>query len=61
MIIVGGKQQTFDELVVTLPWPAVRHLARERLRATAERPLPEIDYQGATNLVLFLKRPLIPR
>lgn len=60
MIVVGGKQQTFDELVVTLPWPAVQHLAGERLRAAAGRPLPEIDYQGVTNLVLFLERPLTP-
>lgn len=49
-----------DHLLITLPWPVIRHIVGERLQQTAAVPTWGIDFQGVINHVLFLRRPLTP-
>ncbi|SKA90483.1 Protoporphyrinogen oxidase [Prosthecobacter debontii] len=49
-----------DHLVLTLPWPVIRHCVGDKLRQQATVPHWNIDFQGVINHVLFLRRPLTP-
>ena len=50
--------QTFDQLVVTLPWPVFAKTAGESLKQQSPGTDWNIDFQGVINHLLFLKRPL---
>lgn len=49
---------TFDQLVVTLPWPVFAKTAGDRLKQQSPDIDWDIDFQGVINHLLFLKRPL---
>jgi protoporphyrinogen oxidase len=50
--------ETYDQLVVTLPWPVFAKTAGARLKAASPGTDWDIDFQGVINHLLFLKRPL---
>ncbi len=50
--------QTFDQLVVTLPWPVFAKVAGATLKQQSPGTDWNIDFQGVINHLLFLKRPL---
>ena len=58
MVTSGGKEETFDQVILTLPWPVIGQIAGSRLKEVAGAADWEIDFQGVINHVLFLKRPL---
>jgi protoporphyrinogen oxidase len=49
---------TFDQLIVTLPWPVFAKTAGDRLKQQSPDIDWDIDFQGVINHLLFLKRPL---
>ncbi len=53
-----GVEESFDRMVVTLPWPAFAQSAGNALKAAAPDIDWSIDFQAVINHVLFLKRPL---
>jgi protoporphyrinogen oxidase len=59
-VIAGalGAQEVFDQMVVTLPWPAFAKNAGPALKAAAPDIDWAIDFQAVINHLLFLKRPL---
>lgn len=50
--------ETFDQTVITLPWPAFSRTVGDRIRNTAKGIDWGIDFQGVINFLLFLRRPL---
>lgn len=54
----GSSTGTFDQAILTLPWPAIASLVGDRLKNASAVPDWNIDFQGVINHVLFLKRPL---
>lgn len=56
VVTVGGRPQTFDAMVGTLPYPLLRAVARGALRE-ALGPL-DLDYQGVVNSVFLTRVPL---
>jgi protoporphyrinogen oxidase len=50
--------ESYDQLVVTLPWPVFAKTAGVRLKAASPASDWNIDFQGVINHLLFLKRPL---
>ena len=50
--------ESYDQLVVTLPWPVFAKTAGVRLKAASPATDWNIDFQGVINHLLFLKRPL---
>lgn len=50
--------QSFDQIVVTLPWPGFAKTAGDDLRSYAARIDWPIDFQGVLNCIFFLRRPL---
>lgn len=58
--LASGQEETFDQLIVTLPWPAFAKVAGPALKAAAPGTDWAIDFQAVINHVLFLKRPLQP-
>lgn len=58
VVQTASGTQRFDQIVITLPWPALRGVMGDRLKREAAVPDWDIDFQGVINHVLFLKRPL---
>lgn len=58
VVAVGSGSLGFDQIVITLPWPAIAKVVGERLKRESSLPDWDIDFQGVINHVLFLKRPL---
>lgn len=50
--------ESFDQIVVTLPWPVFTKTAGARIKAASPETDWDIDFQGVINHLLFLKRPL---
>jgi protoporphyrinogen oxidase len=50
--------ETFDQMIVTLPWPTFSKIASPALKAAAPNIDWSIDFQAVINHFLFLKRPL---
>lgn len=55
-----GVAEIFDQMIVTLPWPAFAKTAGPALKAAAPGIDWSIDFQAVINHLLFLKRPLQP-
>ncbi len=55
-----GDTETFDQMIVTLPWPAFSQAAGPALKAAAPGIDWGIDFQAVINHLIFLKRPLQP-
>ena len=58
VVITDRGEETFDQVVVTLPWPGFSKSAGQNLRAAAGRIDWNIDFQGVINCLFFLRRPL---
>jgi protoporphyrinogen oxidase len=58
IIMTDAGHETYDQLVVTLPWPVFAKTAGARLKAASPGTDWGIDFQGVINHLLFLKRPL---
>ena len=54
----GGREERFAAAVSTLPLPLLRRIARGP--AAAELPAADLEYQGVVNVVLLLRRRLMP-
>jgi protoporphyrinogen oxidase len=58
---VRGETLGFDRVVITLPLTTLRELAAAGpLRVELERANTDIDYQGVLNVLVMLRRPLVP-
>lgn len=52
-----AKELTFDEVIVTAPFPMLRHIAHEpRFSAQKERAIREVHYDQSTKIFLQFKR-----
>lgn len=60
MITTDQGNETFDQIVITLPWPGFAKTAGLNLRAAAKQIDWTIDFQGVINCLFFLKRQLTP-
>jgi protoporphyrinogen oxidase len=58
MVKTAAGTQSFDQVIITLPWPAIAKVVGEKLKQQDATPDWTIDFQGVINHVLFLKRPL---
>ena len=58
--LADGQEETFDQMIVTLPWPAFAKAAGPALKAAAPGTDWGIDFQAVINHLIFLKRPLQP-
>lgn len=58
IVITDRGEETFDQVVVTLPWPGFSKSAGQNLRAASGRIDWNIDFQGVINCLFFLRRPL---
>jgi len=58
LIVTQHGEQSFDQMIVTMPWPAFAKVAGQELRQQSPALHWGIDFQGVINHVLFLRRPL---
>lgn len=58
IVVTDRGEETFDQVVVTLPWPGFSKSAGQNLRAASGRIDWNIDFQGVINCLFFLRRPL---
>lgn len=58
LITTAAGAESFDQMVVTLPWPSFSKLAGPQLKSAAPALDWDIDFQAVINHFLFLKRPL---
>jgi protoporphyrinogen oxidase len=59
-ITTASSNDTFDQIVITLPTPQLAKLIGPSLRSQMPAVDSSTDYQGVINCLLFLKKPLTP-
>ena len=59
IVVTAAGEESFDQVVVTLPWPGFAKTAGDSLRAASAGRIDwGIDFQGVINCVFFLRRQL---
>jgi protoporphyrinogen oxidase len=58
VITSAAGKTTFDQIVVTTPWPTFAKTVGDTLRAAAPNIDWSIDFQGVINAVFFLRKPI---
>lgn len=60
VVVTEDGTRRFERLVVTSPWSVFSRSMGPRLRGLLPNVDTTIDYQGVTNCLLFLRKPLTP-
>lgn len=60
LVVTSRGEAVYDQVVITTPWQGIDRTLGANLRRALPPLDMNIDYQGVTNCLLFLRRPLSP-